>query len=90
MYSLREKAQQSAWVQPKRDRRKMIQGAMRLNMHIIWCFRAKKKIEMKAGQQPRELGYMPIAADELVFEMAATALLYPGSMGRPTWQSELP
>lgn len=82
-----EKAQMSAWAAPKKQRRKMIQCALRSPMHIIWCFRAKEKLDVKPGRNPIAKGFMPIAAEELVYEMAMTALLLPGAKGVPTWES---
>lgn len=84
----RDKVQWSAWAVPKKERRQMIQGALRSTMHIVWCFRAKEKLEVRPGKQPVNRGFMPIAAEELVYEMAMTALLLPGARGVPTWQSE--
>jgi hypothetical protein len=86
--STRDKVQMSAWAKPKQERRKMIQGALRSPMHIIWCFRAKEKLEVRPGKAPVQKGFMPLAAEELVYEMALTALLLPGAQGVPTWQSE--
>jgi hypothetical protein len=85
--STRDKVQMSAWARPKQEHRRMIQGALRLPMHLIWCFRAKEKLEVIQGKSPRKLGLMPIAADDLVYEMALTALLMPGAGGVPTWKS---
>lgn len=81
----REKVQMSAWAVPKTERRRMIQGALRSPMHIIWCFRAKEKLEVRPGKQPVNRGFMPLGAEELVYEMAMTALLMPGAKGHPTW-----
>jgi hypothetical protein len=86
--STRDKVQISAWAGPKTAHRKMIQGAQRLPMHIIWCFRAKEKLEVRPGKQPLNKGFMPIGAEDLVYEMTMTALLLPGAYGRPTWQSD--
>lgn len=92
--STRDKVQISAWAAPKTAHRKMIQGAQRLPLHIIWCFRAKEKMDVnhinpKTGRkEPVSKGFMPIGSDDLVYEMTMTALLLPGAYGRPTWQSE--
>lgn len=81
----RDKVQMSAWAVPKAERKRMIQGALRSPMHIIWCFRAKEKLEVRPGKPPVNRGFMPLGAEELVYEMAMTALLMPGAKGHPTW-----
>lgn len=77
-----------AWAKPKQARRRMINSLLQLNASFIFCFRAKDKIKIKKGEQPTQLGFMPIAGEELVFEMTANALLLPGAGGVPTWMSE--
>jgi hypothetical protein len=90
----RDKVQISAWNRPKTEHRKMIQGAQRLPLHIIWCFRAKEKLDVnhvnpKTGRkEPVSKGLMAIGAEDLVYEMAMTALLLPGAKGHPTWSSD--
>lgn len=92
--SSRDKVQISAWNKPKTEHRKMIQGAQRLPMHILWCFRAKEKLDVnhvnpKTGRkEPVSKGLMAIGAEDLVYEMAMTALLRSGAKGYPTWEGE--
>lgn len=87
----RDKVQISAWNKPKTEHRRMVQTAQRLNMHIIWCFRAKEKLDVNhvnpktKRKEPKNKGFMPIGADDLVYEMLMTALLMPGAKGHPTW-----
>lgn len=83
----RESVQMLAWSRPKQERRRMINAATRLPLHVIWCFRAREKLEVRRGEEPKKLGFMPIGAEELVYEMALTALLLPGARGEPTWSS---
>jgi hypothetical protein len=61
-----------------------------MNVHMIWCFRAKNKLEFKKGKEPRDLGFMSIAGSEMIYEFQLQALLYPGSGGVPTWRPDLP
>ena len=61
---------------------------MLFRSNIVFCFRAKEKLKIIPGRPPEPLGFMPIAGEELAYEMTATALLYPGANGVPTWQSE--
>lgn len=77
-----------AWSEPKAARRKMINSILQLQANFIFCFRAKEKLDIKPGQQPKSKGFMPIAGEEFVFEMTLNALLLPGADGKPTWQPE--
>lgn len=84
----RDKVQMAAWIKPKEEHRKMWMGAQRLGIHIIWCFRSKEKLDVRPGRAPVSLGFMPIGAEDLVYEMTLRALLMPGAEGVPTWQSK--
>lgn len=81
-----------AWQKPKAERRLLLtRGIMQTDANIIACFRAKDtakpmKVEGKTKVVP--MGFMPVAGDEFVFEMALSCLLLPGSRGVPTWESE--
>lgn len=79
--------QMLAWAKPKAARRKLLKELLQLPITLIFCFRAKEKIKIRTGQQPEQLGFMPIAGEEFVFEMTANALLLPGAGGVPTWIS---
>ncbi len=79
-----------AWAKPKAERRRMLNTLLQLPANFIFCFRAKEKMKPVPGQQPRELGFMPIAGEELIFEMTATCLLPPKADGVPCWQTEFP
>jgi hypothetical protein len=85
-----EKAQIAAWKEPKQARRKLIDRLLQVNANFIFCFRAREKIQVRAGKQPLDLGYMPDGAEELFFEMTLGALLLPMSKGVPNWTSEMP
>lgn len=90
-FKKRDRMQMLAWQKPKAGRRKLINAiTTELNMPVIFCFRAKKTTKPKPGQQPIDMGFTSIGADEWMFEMALNALLLPGSNGIPTWRSELP
>jgi ABC-type dipeptide/oligopeptide/nickel transport system ATPase subunit len=82
-----EKAQMSAWGPCKADRRRMINTILQFNANFIFCFRAKEKLKIVSGKPPENLGFMPIAGEEFVFEMVAKCLLLPGASGVPTWES---
>lgn len=88
-----------AWGAPKRDRRRLINGLLQMPVSFIFCFRAKEKIRIpgkderdEAGRKakPSNLGYLPIAGEEFVFEQTANLLLLPGAKGKPEWEPEEP
>jgi hypothetical protein len=87
-YRKREALQMLAWSKPKQQRRKLINTILQLNVNIVLCFRAKKKLKMVKGQQPIDLGYQPIGGDEWIYECTLKCLLLPGANGTPTWHSE--
>lgn len=77
-----------AWKKPKGERRRMINTILQMSINFIFCFRAKEKLKVKKGQEPDQMGFMPIAGEEFVFEMTANALLLPNAGGVPTWASD--
>lgn len=83
-----ERVKMLAWVKPKQDRQRLIGRIVQLGVNLILCFRAKEKIKPVAGKDPLQLGWMPIAGPEFVFEMTVCALLLPNANGVPTWQPE--
>ena len=85
-----DKVTMSAWQKPKAERRRLIQRILQLDINIIFCFRAKEKIGLKDPKKPIQLGWMPIAGDEFVYEMTACALLEPGANGVPNWNPDMP
>lgn len=82
-----EKVKMLAWQKPKADRRRMINTVLQINCNFIFCFRAKPKVKIVRGADPEQLGYMPIAGDEFVYEMVLKCLLLPGANGVPVLQS---
>lgn len=84
-----------AWAGPKAARQKMINTMLQLPVSFLLCFRAKDKKrpatdeEKAAGNSaPVELGFMPIAGHELIFEMTVNMLFLPSAGGVPTWYPE--
>lgn len=86
----REATNFPAWAKPKAERQKLINRILQLQCNFIFCFRAKDKSKPgkdKDGKKALlELGYMPIAGQEFVYEMTLCCLLMPGAKGVPTWQ----
>lgn len=83
-----DKAQIPAWAKPKQELRRFLNAVLQLPVNLIFCFRAKEKVAIKTGEKPKHLGFMPIASDEMVYEMTLNCLLYPGSGGVPSWHPE--
>jgi hypothetical protein len=90
MNTTREKIQLGAWAKPKQERRRLINTMLQIDCNFILCFRAKKKIKPEKGKGMLELGWMPIAGDEWIFEMTMNCLLYPNAGGVPIWAPEMP
>lgn len=82
-----EKVKMLAWQKPKTQRRRLINTLLQLPVNFIFCFRAKPKLKIVPGKDPQQLGFMPIAGEEFVFEMVSNFLLLPGANGKPTVQS---
>jgi len=83
-----ERVKLGAWNKPKVDRRRMINRILQMQCNFLFCFRAKDKLKITTGQDPRQMGFMPIAGEEFVYEMVAKFLLLPGANGVPTWHSD--
>ncbi len=77
-----------AWSKPKQDRRRMINSILQMPVSSIFCFRAKEKLKIATGQEPKQLGFMPIAGEEFIYEMTVNCLLLPKAGGVPTWNSK--
>jgi hypothetical protein len=77
-----------AWNVPKTMRRKMINAITQMEAHFLLNFRAKGKLKIVKGKPPEQRGFMPIAGEELVYEMTARFLLLPGSDGVPLLKSK--
>lgn len=89
-YAKRERVKMLAWSEPKAKRRQLINGILQLNCNFIFCFRAKNvskpvKNPQTGKTEVQQMGYMPIAGEEFVFEQTLNALLLPGADGVPTW-----
>lgn len=78
-----------AWSEPKQKRRRLINGILQLNANFIFCFRAKNTSKPVKGSDGKstveQMGFMPIAGEEFVYEQTLNALLLPGAKGVPTW-----
>lgn len=85
--------QMLAIAKPKAARRKLLtRGIMQADMNVIACFRAKetsKPVKKDGGKsEVVNMGFVPVAGDEFVYEMSLSCLLLPGANGYPTWRPE--
>ncbi|HET9063728.1 MAG TPA: AAA family ATPase [Candidatus Binatia bacterium] len=80
----------SAWIKPKAARKRLVNAILQCPANIIACFRSREKMQPVKGGQPLDLGWMPIAPDEYVYEMHVNLVFMPMSNGTPTWNSNMP
>jgi ABC-type oligopeptide transport system ATPase subunit len=85
----REGTKLLAWGKPKAARRRLINTILQIEANMIFCFRAKQKLKIEKGKDPENLGYQPIGADDMLYDLTLKALLLPGANGVPTWQSDM-
>ncbi len=87
----REACKMLGWAKAGPLRQKMIEGIKQLDGAFIFCFRAKDKTKpVRKGDKTEiiDMGLMPIAGEEWVYEMAVNCMLEPRSEGVPTWRSD--
>jgi len=93
-WQLRESYNMLSWIDPKTAHRKMISRLLQVRAHVILCFRAEEKIELKKGANnkteivPKQTlagfkGWIPICEKNLPFELTASFILLPDNPGRP-------
>lgn len=90
-YKKREAVKMLGWAKAGPLRQKMIEGIKQLDGIFIFCFRAKEKTKPTRKEGKTEIidmGFMPIAGEEWVYEMAVNCMLEPRSDGIPTWRSD--
>jgi hypothetical protein len=84
----------SAWIEPKREHKKLVTRLLQLSAHVILCFRAEPKVEAVKNEQGRlEIvpkasltgldGWIPIAEKNLPYELTASFLLMADRPGVP-------
>jgi hypothetical protein len=90
-YKKREAVKMLGWAKAGPLRQKMIEGIKQLDGCFIFCFRAKEKtkpVKKDGKTEVIDMGFMPIAGEEWVYEMAVNCMLEPRSDGIPTWRSD--
>lgn len=90
-FKKREAVKMLGWAKAGPLRQKMIEGIKQLDGCFIFCFRAKEKtkpVKKDGKTEIIDMGFMPIAGEEWVYEMAVNCMLEPRSDGVPTWRSD--
>jgi hypothetical protein len=74
-----------AWIEPKMAHKAMVQHLLQVRAHLIFCFRAEEKIEIKREDgktviKPKEgptgaQGWLPVCEKNLPYELTASFLL---------------
>lgn len=85
-----QKKNLSAWIEPKKQHKRMLTKLLQVNAHVILCFRAEPKVEVVAGNKivPKASltgldGWIPIAEKNLPYELTASFLLMADRPGFP-------
>lgn len=89
-----QKKNLTAWIEPKKAHKRMVNRLLQLNSHVILCFRAEPKVEAVRGEGGRlEIlpkkslvgidGWIPIAEKNLPYELTASFLLMADKPGVP-------
>lgn len=85
----RDACNQAAWIRPKRQHNKFKLWLFQQPADLILTFRAKEKIKPNPGGKPIDLGWQPLGADDLIYELLVKCLLRPQADGIPTWTSDV-
>lgn len=82
----------AAWSKPKASRRTMINGFLQIKTPLIFTFRAREKTKTvpdnRGKNVPVNIGYQPIAPNEIVYSLDLTCILPPRAEGVPVWKSD--
>lgn len=84
----------SAWIEPKREHKRMVTRLLQVRAHVILCFRAEPKVEAVKNEKgdleivPKKSlvglnGWIPIAEKNLPYELTASFLLTADAPGVP-------
>jgi len=90
----RESCNMAAWIKPKMEHKQFVSRLLQVRAHLILCFRAEQKIEMKRGQDgrmeivPKTIAsgfsdWIPICEKNMLYELTASFLLTPDAPGIP-------
>ena len=90
----RDTVKMAAWIKPKTSHKQMVTRLLQVKAHVILCFRAEEKIEIRKGANgkteivPKQSltgldGWVPIAEKTLPYELTLSLLLTADQPGVP-------
>lgn len=90
----RDAVKMAAWIKPKAAHKHMVNRLLQVRAHLILCFRAEEKVEMRKGDDGKmqivpkvtrtgKDGWVPICEKNLPFEMTCSFLLLSDRPGYP-------
>jgi hypothetical protein len=88
-----QKKNLAAWIEPKREHKRMVTRLLQVRAHVILCFRAEPKVEAVRENGRTEIrpkaslvgldGWIPISEKNLPYELTASFLLTADKPGVP-------
>ena len=90
-YAKREAMKMVAWIKPKMEHKAMVQRLLQLNCHLVLCFRAEEKTELRPGKNkggkdimvPTSIGFQPICDKAMPYELTIMLGFDPKAPGVP-------
>ncbi|MDH5738705.1 MAG: ATP-binding protein [Nitrospira sp.] len=89
----RDSCNMAAWIKPKGDHKRFVTRLLQVRAHLILCFRAEQKVEMKRMDGKLEIvpktiasgfsDWIPICEKNMLYELTASFLLTPDKPGFP-------
>jgi len=84
-YRKRESCKMSAWINPKRNHKMMVQRLLQTKAHLILAFRAEEKTKIEKDEKGKThiipMGFQPICSKEMPFELTVSFMLSPDKPG---------
>lgn len=84
-WKLHDQLSDSAWIPVKAAHRSLRMWMWQQPVDWLLSYRAKKKIDRKSKERV-ELGWQPIGADDIIYDLLFKCLLPPAGDGRPVWR----
>lgn len=90
----RDAVNMAAWIKPKQEHKRLVNGLLRVRAHVVLCFRAEPKVELVKNEKGKlEIvpkasttgldGWIPIAEKNLPYELTLSLLLTADRPGVP-------
>lgn len=78
-WAKRERVKMAAWIKPKMEHKKMMSRLLQCRAHVIMCFRAEEKVEIRKGPDGKQMivpiGFQPICEKNMPYEATVSFLL---------------